>query len=144
MGTPFILGPTEARPLIARLRQHVTESGLGFTRHTPSKGLSCSLLPFAVRHINDYISQQTTAEMDWCRVVRRRGLCRPLDDTNGVSNKLFFALRTLNGRWKCKHLSCRERKSSAALETAFEGWERMVILFGHGAGAQKGPKLPRS
>ena len=39
----------------------------------PQGGLSCSLLPFAILH-NDRVSQQTTAEMDWCR-LRVLGAC---------------------------------------------------------------------
>ena len=38
----------------------------------------------ASRHINDHISQQTTAEMDWCRVVGPRGLCRPLNQKQAL------------------------------------------------------------
>ena len=30
------------------------------------------MLPFAVRHIHNHISQHTTAEMDWCRVVEKQ------------------------------------------------------------------------
>ena len=50
----------------------------------PSRGVSCSLLPLAIRRINDHMSQQTTAEMDWCRVVGPRGLCRPLDEKQAL------------------------------------------------------------
>ena len=61
-------------PLIARLRQHVDPnySQLGFRVHPPNPpqgGLSCSLLPFAVRHINNHIAQPSTADVDGCRVV---------------------------------------------------------------------------
>ena len=61
MGAPFTLG-IGARPLIARLRQHVVPpqppnySQLWFKVHPPNPpqgGFSCSLLPFAVRHINN-------------------------------------------------------------------------------------------
>ena len=60
-------------------------SQLGFRVHPPNPpqgGLSCSLLP-AARHTNDYNTQETTAEMDWHRVVGPRGLCRPLDESKG-------------------------------------------------------------
>ena len=33
--------------------------------------------------LNDDISKQTTAEMDWRQVVGPSGLCRPLDEKNG-------------------------------------------------------------
>ena len=50
---------------------------------TPLKwGLSCSLLPFAALQ-KLCVSQQNGAEMDYCRVVGPRGLCRPLDEKQG-------------------------------------------------------------
>ena len=45
-----------------------------------SRGAFLLFAPFAVPHINDHKTQQTTVEMDWCRVVGPRGLCRPLDE----------------------------------------------------------------
>ena len=68
---------------------HPNYSQLGFKVHPPNPpqgGLSCSLLPFAVQYLSNQISQQSTTEMDWCRVVGPRGLCRPLDEKQ-VSNK---------------------------------------------------------
>ena len=38
------------------------------------------------RHINTHIAQTSTAEMDWCRVVGPRSLCRPLDENGFPSN----------------------------------------------------------
>ena len=94
VGAPFTLG-IGAHPLIARLRQHVVPTqppklfSIGFRVHPPNPpqgGLSCSLLPLAVQDISDQILQQSTTEMDWCRVVGPGGLCRPLDEKQ-VSNK---------------------------------------------------------
>ena len=77
VGAPFALG-IGAHSLLARLRQHVVlpqppkYAQLRFRVHPPnppSKGLSCSLLPFAVL-VKMGASQQTTAEMDWCRCSR--------------------------------------------------------------------------
>ena len=59
-----------AHPLIARLRQHVVPP-------QPPQLFSIRL-PVAVRHINNHIAQPSTADMDGCRVVGPRGLCRPL------------------------------------------------------------------
>ena len=51
----------------------------------PQGGLSCSLLPFAVRHINNHIAQPSTADMDGCRVVSSRPV--PAARKARVSNK---------------------------------------------------------
>ena len=69
VGAPFTLG-TGAHPLIARLRQHVVppQPPKLFSIRVQG-GFSCSLLPFAVQ----YISDQITTEIDWCRVVGPRG-----------------------------------------------------------------------
>ena len=74
VGASFVVG-TGARPLIARLRQHVVPPQPpqlvpirvdGTPPNPPQKGFSCFLFPFACRHINNHLAQQTTAEMDWC------------------------------------------------------------------------------
>ena len=75
-----------AHPLIARLRQHVVP---------PRGGLSCSLLPFAVRHINNHIAQLSTAEMDWRRVVGPCGLCRPLDENQTKNTSMVVGFGSL-------------------------------------------------
>ena len=89
VGAPFTLG-IGAHPLIARLRQHVVPPQPPFRVHPPNPpqgGLSCSLLPFAVQNISDQISQQSTTEMGWCRVVGPRGLCRPLDEKQATNKQ---------------------------------------------------------
>ena len=45
---------------------------------------------------------QTTAEMDWCRVVGPRGLCRPLDEKQGFPTK-NPPLGPCKSRSKCNH-----------------------------------------
>ena len=81
--TQMVRGMGQSHP------SHPNYSQFGFRVHPPNPpqgGLSCSLLPFAVQYISDQISQQSTTEMDWCRVVGPRGLSRPLDQKQ-VSNK---------------------------------------------------------
>ena len=70
VGAPFTSGGG-VHPLIVRLRQHVVPLqppqlfSIMVYPQTPSTGAFLSLLPFAVRHIRDHMSQQTT---NWCWV----------------------------------------------------------------------------
>ena len=47
----------------------------------------------------DHIPQQSTAEMDWCRVVGPHGLCRPLDEKQVQQTTRPLALCAGCSKW---------------------------------------------
>ena len=70
-------------PLIAPASACSPPPSTPFRVHNPNPaqgGLSCSLLPFALPHINNHIAQPSTAEMHWCPSMTPRFLRRPLNE----------------------------------------------------------------
>ena len=70
-------------PLIALASACSPPPSTPFRVHNPNPaqgGLSCSLLPFALPHINNHIAQPSTAEMHWCPFMTPRFLRRPLNE----------------------------------------------------------------
>ena len=120
------------------LKHHRNYFQLGFKVHPSSpssRGTFFSLLPFAVRHINGHVSQQTTAVMDWCRVV---GPCPPLDEKRGVPTNNPPHPTSVN---TCKHLSWQGKSPSKAGR-----WQRQAFLLGSETGSpvRTGPAGPES
>ena len=83
VGAPSTLGIGVAPPYRACVSMYSPPPSTPFRVHktNPAQGgLSCSLLPFALPHINNHIAQPSTAEMHWCPSMTPRFLRRPLNE----------------------------------------------------------------